>query len=151
MAKILLKRTLTGFSPADEASLEITRRYKVGEIYRADVVKPRSGPHHRLCLALLSMTYHNLPLKYEQRWKSFDEFRYGVAIDAGHCIELVTPSGEIFKQARSINYDSLDEEEFSAVMPRLMTVCADILGMETPDLAGEVSRYADQSYGRAVA
>lgn len=57
MAKLYLKRTLTGFAPADEASQEIARKYKVGEVYRADVVKPRSYQHHKLCFALLGLTF----------------------------------------------------------------------------------------------
>jgi len=151
MAKLYLKRTLAGFAAADEAAVELMRKFKVGGVYRADVVKPRSYQHHKLAMALMSLTYENLPDEYVHRWKSFNEFRYGVAVDAGHCIEIVSPNGELFKQARSISYDELDEVEFGEVMPRLMTVCAHLLhDMDLNELEAEVSRYADEHYGVAA-
>ena len=38
MARLYLKRTLSGFAPADEPSADIARKFKVGEIYRADII-----------------------------------------------------------------------------------------------------------------
>jgi hypothetical protein len=145
---IFLRRTLTGFTPASEADAEAVRGYKVGLCYRAKVVKPRSYEHHKLAFALLTLTFSNLPEKYTGRWASLDSFRYGVAIDAGHCDELVSPNGEIFKVARSISFDALDQVEFQPIFAAMMTVCAAILDMSEPELAGEVSRYADDRYGR---
>ena len=145
--QIFLKKTLSGFVPSDEAGREATKSYRLGDIYRADIKKPRSYRHHCLCMALLNLTYENLPEAYQGRWKSFNDFRYGVAIEAGHALEVVTPSGEIYKQARSISYDELDEAEFSEVMPKFMDVCALLLGMENEFLAEEVARYAHDKYG----
>jgi len=147
MATIFLRKTLSGFVPSDEAGREVSKNFRAGDIYRADVKKPRSYRHHCLAMALLNLTYENLPELYEGRWASFNDFRYGVAIEAGHCLEVVTPSGEIFKQARSISYDELDEAEFSEVMPKFMGVCAQILAMENDYLAEEVARYAHDKYG----
>jgi len=67
MARLHLKRVLTGFVPADEPSLTLLRKYKVGEVYRADVVKPRSYQHHKLIMALLNLTYENLPRSTRDR------------------------------------------------------------------------------------
>lgn len=146
MADVYLKRTLTGFVPADEASAEATRKYKVGEIYRAKVVKPRSYQHHKLCMALLNLTFEN-----QERYDNFNKFRYAVAVEAGHFDELVAPSGEVFKMPRSLSYDALDEVEFSQVMPALMTVCANLLGgMGLTELEAQVSIYCDQHYGRSA-
>lgn len=146
MAEIFLRRTLQGFAPADEDALETTRKYKVGTIYRAKVVKPRNYEHHKKVMALLSLTYHNLPEQHQHRWKSFNDFRYGVAIDAGHCVEIQTPSGEIFKRSKSIDYSELDEAEFSDTMPRFMAVCAELIGVSNEELEQELSEYAGQ-YG----
>jgi Protein of unknown function (DUF1367) len=152
MARLYLKKTLRGFEPADEASLETARKYKLGEVYRADVVKPRSYAHHKLCMALLTLTYHNLPEAYENRWPTFDAFRYAVAEEAGHHEEYVTVDGEIRQHARSISYDSIpDDVEFGRVMASMMTVCAKILDVGESELAAEVSRYADEHYGSAAA
>ncbi len=146
MARLYLKKTLRGFDPADEPSQELWRKFKVGEIYRADVVKPRSYQHHKLCFALLSLTYAN-----QERWTNFESFRKAVAIAAGHTEELVTVHGEIIRLPASLSYDALDEIEFTQVFGAMMTVCAEILhGMNLQELEGEVSKYCDEHYGQAA-
>lgn len=151
MARIYLKRTLMGFLPADEASLELCRKFKQGEVYRADVVKPRSYQHHKLCLALLNLTYETLPEKYARSYPTFDLFRYAVAEAAGHVESYVSLQGEIKTQPRSISYDEIpDDVEFGRVMSAMMTICAGILQVTAPELEQEVAKYADQHYGRAA-
>lgn len=145
MARLYLKKTLRGFEPADEPSTEVWKKYKTGEVYRGDVVKPRSYHHHKLCFALLNLTYVN-----QERWDTFENFRKAVAIAAGHTEELMTVHGEIIRLPKSVSYDALDEVEFTQVFGAMMTVCSSILGLENPELEAEVSRYADENYGRAA-
>lgn len=146
MARLYLRRTLTGFAPADEPSAEVWKKYKLGEVYRADCVKPRSYAHHKLIMALLNLTYEN-----QERYTSFEVFRKAVAFAAGHVIEYPSLDGEVIREADSLSYDRLDEIEFTQVASAMMTVCAHILGdMDLQELEGEVSRYADEHYGRAA-
>lgn len=142
MARLYLKRTLSGFVPADEPSAELARKYKTGEVYRADVVKPRSYQHHKLCMALLTLTYQN-----QERYTNFDMFRKAVALEAGHVNEIIKLDGEVVLEPGSLSYDALDEVEFTRVMGAMMTICARILDVSEPELAGDVSRYADEHYG----
>jgi hypothetical protein len=60
MARLYLRRTMSGFEPADEPSRESWKKFKVGEIYRGDVVKPRSYQHHKQIMALLNLTSEKL-------------------------------------------------------------------------------------------
>lgn len=151
MARIHLKRTLTGFVAADEPSLSLLRRYKVGEVYRADVVKPRNYQHHKLCMALLNLTFEHLPEKYARSYPTFNLFRYAVALECGHAESFVSLQGEILTLPKSISYDAIpDDVEFGRVMAAMMTVCAQILGMSAPELEPEVAKYADEHYGRAA-
>lgn len=151
MARLYLKKTLAGFAPADEPSSEVWRKYKLGDTYRADIVKPRSYKEHCLCMALLSLTYENLPERYEGQWPTFTAFRHAIAEAAGHIEEYTTLDGEVRKHARSLSYDSIpDNVEFGQVMADMMSVCAHILGVSEPELAAEVSRYASDKYGVAA-
>lgn len=151
MARMYLKRTLTGFVAADEPSMTLLRKYKVGEAYRADVVKPRNYQHHKLCMALLNLTFEHLPEKYARSYPTFDMFRYAVALEAGHSEAFVTLDGQILTIPKSISYDAIpDDVEFGRVMGSMMTVCASILGMSAPELEPEVAKYADEHYGRAA-
>jgi hypothetical protein len=145
MARLYLRKTLTGFAPADEESRLLGRKFKRDEIYRADVVKPRSYQHHKLCMALLNLTYQN-----QDRYTNFEIFRKAVALAAGHCEVIPTIDGELLTIPGSLSYDALDEVEFTQVMAAMMTVCCVILGMNAPELEAEVSKYADENYGRVA-
>ncbi len=151
MARIYLKRTLSGLVAADEPSMALLRKYKVGEVYRADIVKPRSYQHHKLCMALLQMTYEHLPEKYAQSIPTFKKFRQAVALEAGHCEAFVTLNGEFTTVPKSLSYDAIpDDAEFGEVMAAMMTICAKILQISKPELEAEVAKYADEHYGRAA-
>jgi hypothetical protein len=136
--------------PADADAEQIMKGYKLNAIYRADVVKPRNYEHHKLIMALLTLTYRNLPEKYDGLWPSFDSFRKSVAFDVGHRDSFPLRDGTIVEGPGSLSYDALDEIEFTRVSAAMMTWCAETLDLSEPELAGEVSRYADQNYGRAA-
>jgi hypothetical protein len=149
MARIYLRRTLTGFVAADEASQEVTRKYKVGEVYRADVVKPRSYQHHKQIFALLDLTYSNLPARYLTLWPNPRAFRRGLALAVGHVESFATPDGEIHDMPMSLSYDDVpDEVDFGATASLMMGICATLLGVDEPQLAAEVAQHA--MYGAAA-
>lgn len=150
MARLFLQKTLSGWIPNDEEAAEYHKKLKPGQIVAVEMKIPRNLYHHRLIFALLQLTYQNLPEQYETRWPSFDHFRKSVAIEAGHCEELVSSQGEVYRIPGSLSFDTLDELQFTKVSAAMMTVCAQILDMSEPELAGEVSRYADDRYGRAA-
>ncbi len=146
MARLFLRKTLNGFVPNDEPSQELWKKYKLNEVYRGDIVKPRSYQHHKLIMSLLNLTFEN-----QERYASFDVFRKAIAFAAGHVIEYPSLDGEIIREADSLSYDRLDELEFTKVAGAMMTVCAHILGdMDIRELEAEVSKYADQHYGMAA-
>lgn len=147
MASVFLKRTLTGLVPADEPSAVLLRSYKVGECYRATIVKPRSYKHLCLAMALLTVTYEHLPEKYAKSFANFDQFRKAVALEAGHSEAFVTLEGQIQEIPKSISYDAIpDDVEFGKVRAAMMTVCARILEVTEPELAFEVAKYAEDHY-----
>lgn len=147
VARVYLKRIGGGFVPADAESEDLCKKFKLGEIYRGDVVKPRSYEHHKLIFALLNTTYQN-----QDRYDNFEDFRKVVAIAAGHSREFVTLDGEIVREAQSISYDALDQVEFQKVAGAMLTVCAHLLhDMNVDELAHQVGIYADQNYGRSAA
>jgi hypothetical protein len=149
MARIYLRRTLTGFVAADEASQEVTRKYKVGEVYRADVVKPRSYQHHKQVMALLDLTYSNLHARYLKLWPTPRAFRRGLAEAVGYTESYATVEGEIREVGLSLSYDDLpDEVEFGTTASLMMGVCANLLGVDEPQLAAEVAQHA--MYGAAA-
>lgn len=142
--KIHLRRTLSGWSPADAEAESSCKRFTVGTIVRADLVKPRSYAHHKMIFALLDLTYRNLPERYSAIWPTARAFRRGLAEAIGHTEEYVTRDGEIRVIPLSLSYDDIpDEAEFGEKAALMMAVCCELLGVKQPELAAEVSKYAD--------
>jgi hypothetical protein len=147
MAKVLLKKTLTGWSPADEDSASVHRRHKLGTVLKGTVVQPRNYRHHCLFMALLELTFDN-----QDKYDNPKMFRRAVALAAGHVDQIITLDGECHLVPLSYDYDTIpDEADFTREFGAAMSVCCGILKMTAPELEGEVSRYADQTYGRAAA
>lgn len=147
MAHLYLKKTLTGFEPADDHARAMHKRYKLGEVYRAEVIKPRNYRFHCLCMALLNLTFEN-----QERYTNFDAFRKAVAVAAGHVDEMVTLDGEVIRLPKSISYDAIrDDVSFGRVMSQMMDVCCNILGgLAQHELQAEVAKYALDHYGIAA-
>lgn len=146
--KGFIRKTLTGWEPADEQARHIHKRESIGKVYRADIVQPRNYRHHCLFMALLDLTFQNQDKFTDER-----RFRSAVAYAAGHVEEFVTLDGEIHLVPKRYSYDDIpDEQDFTVEFGKAMAVCAGILRMHDLDvLEAEVSRYADQHYGRAAA
>jgi hypothetical protein len=152
MARLHLQKTLNGFVVADEESRELARKFKTGQVYRADIVKPRSYQSLKLFQALVSLTYSNLPERYHQLWPTPQKFRRMLADAVGHVEEFCTQDGERKSVPLSVSYDDIpDEATFTVIFGQMMAVCQHLLGIEKlSDLEGEVSKYAADHYGAAA-
>src|SRR5688572_7999026 len=84
--KGFIRKTLTGWVPADEHAQAMHRRQKLGQVSRADIAVPRNYKHHCLFMVLLNeVTFPN-----QEKYVSKQEFRRAVAFAAGHCEEMMT-------------------------------------------------------------
>lgn len=138
MAKMYLKRTIGGFSPADDMSVETAKKFKVGEQYRAEIVKPRSRKTLGRYWVLIDMIYSNTDMFASKR-----VLHDYLKIRAGHSVTIVSQStGELYHIADSIDFDTLSEDQFQDVWSKVCdVVCADILpGITQPELENEVSK-----------
>ncbi len=118
MAKMLLRKTLGGFTPADDMSVEKAKRFKVGETYRAEVVRPRSQKTLGRYWVLCEMIRDNTEL-----FRSKEQVSDYLKIRTGHSTSIVAQkTGEIFHVANSIDFDSLDEPEFQELWSRVCDV-----------------------------
>lgn len=118
MAKMLLRKTLGGFVPADDMSVDTAKRFKLGETYRGEIVKPRSrktlGRYWVLCQMILDNT---------EMFRSKEQVSDYLKIRTGHSTSIVAKkTGEIFHVANSIDFDALDEAEFADLWQRVCDV-----------------------------
>lgn len=138
MAELFLRRTLGGFAAADEATQDAMRSYRINEVYRANVVKPRDLKNHRRYWALVNLVYQNT-----EGYKSPDQLHQHLKILAGHCSPVVSKAtGETFLIADSISFGSMDEPEFQAFWSRCITAVSEHIlpGIEVDAVAYEVEK-----------
>jgi hypothetical protein len=141
-----LRRTLSGFEPADDHAREYQKALKVGQVVRAKVSIPRDYRNHCHFICLLDLTFEN-----QERYTNRRMFRRAVALAAGHVDQIITLDGEVHLVPLSYDYATLpDEAEFVVRFAEAMTVCAGILRMEAPELEQQVARYASDKYGIAA-
>jgi hypothetical protein len=147
VAKVALQRTLSGWIPANQEAADLSRKFKTGDVYVADIKRSRNYKHHCLFMCLLELTYENLPDRYAALWPTDKAFRRAVAREAGHCEEFNTADGEVVRYPLAYSYDELpDEEDFTVEFGRAMAVCARLIGTDNDALAAEISRYAFEKY-----
>lgn len=133
--KIPLARTLSGWAPADDEAVRVSRRWEPGEIAIVDLKKPRVYKSLKRYQALLTMVFEN-----STKFKSRDQVHQYLKIRAGHATRIESAAGEAFFIADSIDYDTLDETEFQDVWNRVKdVVCEDIIpGLKQPELEFEI-------------
>lgn len=148
MARVFVRKTLSGWEPIDDESRAIHRKHKPGAALQADIVKPRNYQSLKLFQALVSLTYSNLPERYHQLWPTPQKFRRMLADAVGHVEEFTTQDGERKSVPLSVSYEDIpDEVTFGKVFGAMVAVCAHLLNIEKLEtLEAEVSKYADASY-----
>jgi hypothetical protein len=138
MAKLYLKRTLNGFTPDDAASVELARKYKVGDVYAADVRKERSGKMHRRYWKLLSVVLEN-----SDQFQDIETLHDYLKLRTGHCTPIANKvTGEVFLIPKSISFSAMDQTAFEDFFRRVTTViCEDVIpGLDADDLVHEVEK-----------
>lgn len=138
MGDLFLKRTLHGFAAADEATQDAMRSYKIGDTYRASVVKPRNLRNHRRYWALVNLVYQNA-----DGYASAELVHAHLKLLAGRCSPVVSKTtGETFLVPESISFSAMDEAEFQDFWGRcIKAVCEHILpGINVDAVAYEVEK-----------
>jgi hypothetical protein len=138
VSDIFLRRTLSGFEANDDAAKERMRRWPPGTVVKADVRVPRDNRSLRRYWALVGMVFDN-----STRFPSREALHLYLKIRAGHATPIVVEStGEVLLLPDSIDYDTLDEDQFRDVWQRVCDVVAeDILpGITSEEWALEVQK-----------
>lgn len=135
MASVLLERSLTGLSPADELAKEALRGYKRGELIRVKMTRVRNPRHHRLFFALIGLVYEN-----QDRYQSLEHMLTALKVALGHCETVICKDGKVAYLPKSISFAKMDQTEFDAFFNNTVDlVCKHFLpGVQSDDLRREV-------------
>jgi hypothetical protein len=111
MAEIYLVKLPNGtLKPDTEDDEEALKRFKVGEVVKAEVKKPRNYQNHKRFFALLQVV-----ASYHEIYNNVEKAKLAVTVASGHCDFIENPliPGELIAQPRSISYSRMDEIQFA--------------------------------------
>jgi hypothetical protein len=143
MASVYLTRTATGLVAHDDEARDALRKLKIGQVVRADIIRPRNVQYHRRFFGMLNVVWQCCG-----DWKDSEEllrelkFRAGL-VDKQKVIDRAT--GEVLAEIvtpRSIAFHNMDEDEFRAfVETAIRVICEEMVpGLESSVLREEVLR-----------
>lgn len=79
-----------------------------GEMMVVDIVQPRSGPYHRRHMKIEQSVFDA-----QERFTSFDQFRFWLKVGAGWVDWCAGPKGGVVPIPKSISYAKADQDEFA--------------------------------------
>jgi len=122
--ELLLVKTLTGLTAADDPSRDELRHVKLGTVMRCELRRMRNAAHHRKFFALLSTVWAACG-----DWPSVDALLTDLKFRLRHTEDvLLVSTGEIVRIPKSISFANMDEAEFSEFYERALRELAEMAG-----------------------
>ena len=117
---VLTKAPGGALIPVDPQAAEFIAKLKVGQGVTAAIKRHRNPRFHRKFMALLNLAFDawepvEATYKGQVVGKNFDQFRRDVTVLAGFYEMAVNVKGEVRLTAKSISFQNMDEDEFSAL------------------------------------
>lgn len=116
--ELSLTKALNGwFKPTFGTDQEAAKKIKAGEPYVYKCNRPRNYLFHKKFFALINMVFEN-----QERYKHIDHLRKDLIIEAGYYDEYTDLHGTVQKEARSISFASMDQDEFDTLYSKVLDV-----------------------------
>lgn len=128
MTTLYLRKTMGGLVPDTDEDFEASKRFKLGQVVKAEVTNPRNLAFFRKWFALVKVGFDlweetgvRAEWKGEEIRPDFDRFRKDVTILAGFGRPVVNLKGEIRYEAESISFGKMGEDEFEKLYSATLT------------------------------
>ena len=120
LMKVMFVKNAGGLlSPANEMEAERLKRIPNGSMHEIDIKgsQKRSNSFHGKVFSFMNYCFqywnaHNTQFQYQCEKAQFDSFRKQLTIQAGYFDWCVDLRGQPVMQARSLSFDSMDQETF---------------------------------------
>jgi hypothetical protein len=126
---VYLRRVPQGFIPDTEEDFEECKTFKLGEVVKAEVTRPRNLPFFRKYFALLKVSFQlweelgvRATYKGEEVRPNLKRFRKDVICLAGYGTPVVNLRGEVRIEADSISFGKMEEETFEKLYSETINV-----------------------------
>ena len=136
--KILVVKTINGFlKPAYDSDSDAFKKIPTNEIIEIEYKKKRNIRFHRKFFGLLKLAFEN-----QSDYRTMETMRHDIIVTAGFYNEIVNLiTGEVYKKANSISFDSMDENEFSDLYDKTKEVICSWLGIDNNDVETNIEKY----------
>lgn len=128
MTTLYLRKTMGGLVPDTDEDFEASKRFKLGQVVKAEITNPRNLAFFRKWFALVKVGFNlwdetgiRAEWKGEEIRPDFDRFRKDVTILAGFGRPVVNLKGEIRYEADSISFGKMDEDAFEKLYNATLT------------------------------
>lgn len=117
MATLYLRKLYDKFVPTDDFSAETMEAMPPNTEFKAELTRPRNYKFHKKFFTLLEVAYEAwdgpvVEHKGIQVRKNLQKFRKDITIMCGHYELVVNIKGQVMKEAKSISFANMDQEEF---------------------------------------
>jgi hypothetical protein len=133
--KILAIKKIQSLIPFGDYDRDEFAKIGNGEVIGIEIKRPRNIAFHNKFFAMIGFVY-----KHQDLCSTFKLFRKHVEILAGY-YTIEKFNGEEIKEAKSISFAAMSQDEFDQFYSDCLNVCAHILGDEDIDLLGELERF----------
>lgn len=134
--KIALVRTLSGFKTAYDSDFELAKKIKIGEVYEYEYKKPRNYRFLKKFFALVKMVYDN-----QEQYTNIEHLRKDLIIESGNYDLRHDLQGVEIREAKSISFANMKEEEFSELYNSVVDVVVKHFHFDREEIAEEIERY----------
>ena len=122
--KLLLQNTIHGLVPLYNSDYEEKKKLKLGEVYEADIKRPRNYEFLKKFMALINIGVINSKMDLP-----FDVYRKIMIMRAGYFIAYQTDKGVLY-EPESISFSSMDEAKFQEVYSRVLDKVIEDVGLD---------------------
>jgi hypothetical protein len=136
MKLFLVKQLNNTLKVAYNSDYDKIKKLKVGEEYQCEIKQPRNLKFHRKFFALINMLFEN-----QERYNNSDRLRKDLIIEAGFYDEWVDLHGVINKEAKSISFASMSEDEFQDLYSKVIDVIVQYFHFDKQDIIENVEQF----------
>ena len=151
MSKIYVVRTIHGLQPAWDADQQAIAKLKMGETYKAEIVRPRNLAHHKKYWSLINLAFQNLPDDFAittvdgqtDYIRTPADLHWHVKCQCGIMKRRISLGGKIMYEVGSTSFHKMDQDEFSEFYSRAVDVIIKWIlpGVDRAELWSEVESY----------
>jgi len=136
--ELYVVKTINGLlKPAFDEDKEKFSQFPKDGYFEIKYTKRRNVKFHRKFFSLIKIAYEN-----QSDYRLMEDLRRDLIITSGHYEEVVNAiTGEVYKIAKSISFNSMDETEFSLIYEDVKNVIVRWLGVSNEDIENEILQY----------